>query len=148
MSTDRFGGFVTIDGVRVSMSDEDVDRLLRTGFRPAGARGDSSGASQTRDDLLELLERDYGFQREVRFRGLNGKRRFKCDAARGRICVDYHGWGSGAAHRSREKQAGDHEKINELSLCGWRYIVCNAISVDNGKCLAWIDTALSRLAEY
>lgn len=113
--------------------------------------------SRTRDSLLELLVYGHGFQVEVPFRGLNGKRRFKFDAARpadveasgagyAGIAVDYHGWGAGAGHIYREKQAGDHEKLSEAQLCGWVYIVCNALSVNNGRCVEYIELAMSREA--
>jgi hypothetical protein len=101
--------------------------------------------STTRDSLLWLLKLEFGFALEVPFRGLSGKRRFRFDAAHEgkRVAVDYHGWGHGSgAHMYREKQAGDHEKANEAALCGWAYLVCDARSVDNGKCVEYVERAL------
>lgn len=94
--------------------------------------------------LLLWLERERGFAREVRFRGLSGTRRFRFDAAREdvKVAVDYHGWGTGAAHQARGKQAGDHEKSNEAVLCGWTYLICDAVSVGSGKCMDYVDQAL------
>ncbi len=103
--------------------------------------------SRTRDDLLSDLDL-LGFEREVRFRGLSGKRRFKFDSAYvspdggTRVAVDYHGWGSGAGHMARGKQSGDHEKANEAMLCGWKYVVCDAINVGDGRCWSWVMMAL------
>jgi hypothetical protein len=101
--------------------------------------------SSTRDALLWLLKLEKGFALEVPFRGLSGKRRFRFDAAHEdtRVAVDYHGWGYGTgAHMYREKQAGDHEKLNEAVLCGWVYLVCDARSVESGRCVEYVDAAL------
>lgn len=100
--------------------------------------------SKARDALLMWLVHEHGFQLEVPFKGLSGKRRFRFDAALpdGGVAVDYHGWGAGAGHMYREKQAGDHEKSNEAQLLGWRYIVCDALSVESGRCMEYVDKAL------
>lgn len=101
-------------------------------------------ASNTRDKLLTVLVEKYGAELEVPFTGVSGRRGFRFDAAWPvlRIGLDYHGWGAGAAHRSRKKQAGDHEKVSEASLMGWRYIICDLISVDNGQCVAYVEHVL------
>ena len=62
---------VDIDGEARWVSNDELRQLLRG----------LSGGSTTRDEFLDLLVRDHGFAREVRFRGLSGKRRFRCDAA-------------------------------------------------------------------
>lgn len=97
--------------------------------------------SDTRERLLTWLDQ-LGFAREVPFRGLNGKRRFRFDAAHEgkRVAIDYQGIGRG--HRWHEQQATDHEKASEAALCGWTLLLCDAISVNNGRCLQYIEKAL------
>ena len=36
----------------------------------------------------------------------------------------------------------DAEKINEAQPCGWMLIRCNTKTVENGKCIQWIENAL------
>lgn len=113
------------------------------GERPALA------VSRALDDLGLWLTHQHGFAAEVPFKGLSGKRRFRFDFAldtsRGGVAVDYHGYGSGAAHKARNKQAGDHDKLNEAQLAGYTYIVCNAISVASGRCMEHIEMALQEV---
>ena len=61
-----------------------------------------------------------------------------------RIGVDSHGFGAGVADMSRKSKAADHEKVSEAALCGWIYIICDAVSVQNGKCAQYIDQSLAR----
>lgn len=99
--------------------------------------------SATRDGLLTVLKHVHGFELEVPFRGLSGRRRFRFDAALtdGRkLALEYMGIGRG--HQWHNEQAMDHEKLTEAQLCGWRVIVCDAVSVNNGRCLAFVETAL------
>jgi hypothetical protein len=98
--------------------------------------------SNTRDSLLFLLKLEKGFELEVPFRGLSGKRRFRWDAADAarKLAVEYQGIGRG--HQWASAQAVDHEKLSEAALCGWRVIVCDAQSVNNGKCIEYIEAAL------
>ncbi len=143
MSTERFGGSVLINGVPIAMSDEEVDRLLRT-----GRMCPRSDLSKLRDDLTTELVDRFGFALEVPVKGLNGKRRFRWEAARidpetgFKVAVEYQGFGSGAAHRFRGRQAGDHEKLNEAQLCGWVVVQCDAVSAKSGKCMHYVEEAL------
>jgi hypothetical protein len=34
------------------------------------------------------------------------------------------------------------EKINEAQLCLWMLIRCNTKTVENGKCIQWVENAL------
>ena len=98
--------------------------------------------SQTRDALLWLLKLEKGFELEVPFRGVSGKRRFRFDAAHEarKVAVEYQGIGPG--HQWASTQAVDHEKLNQAQLCGWLVIQCNAQSVNNGSCIEHIERAM------
>lgn len=137
---------VLVDGQERDLTVEQLQRALRTGVLPEEAAAPT--VSPARDRLMsDLDERD--FVREVRFRGRSGKRLFRFDAAdpRRRIAVDFHGFGGGGAHNYRGKKAGDADKLNEAQLCGWTYLVCDAISVNSGRCLAHVDAAIKRSEE-
>jgi hypothetical protein len=98
--------------------------------------------SRTRESLLTWLDA-LGFVREVPFKGISGKRRFRFDAALtdGRmVAVDYQGIGAG--HQWHKEQASDHEKINEAQLLGWIFVLCDAQSVNSGRCLEYVERAL------
>lgn len=100
--------------------------------------------SRTRDDLLSDLDL-LGFEREVLFRGLSGKRRWRFDSAYttpdGRtIAVEYHGKG---AHTSYiQGTFRDHEKATEAALSGITLIQCNAKTAGDGTCWSWVMMAL------
>jgi hypothetical protein len=98
--------------------------------------------SRTRDSLLWVLKLEHGFSLEVPFRGLSGKRRFRFDAAHEgkRVAVDYQGIGAG--HQWAKEQATDHEKATEAQLCGWTFILCDAQSVNSGRCVEYVEEAL------
>lgn len=102
--------------------------------------------SKSLDQLTTWLMNGHGFEAEVLFRGVSGTRQFRFDFGLPdrRIGVDYHGYGAGVAHMSRKSKATDHEKVSEAALCGWIYIVCDAVSVKNGRCGQYIDAALAR----
>lgn len=142
--SDDLSGVIVERGVARTVSGDEVRRLLRGETQPAR----TSTESPARERLLRELDA-LGFVREVPFRGLSGKRRFRFDAAlldgdgeRIVIGVDYHGFGASGAHQYRGKQAGDHEKVSEAALCGLTYIVCDAISVGSGKCQAYVKQAM------
>ena len=103
--------------------------------------------SATRDRLLWWLRLEHGFTLEVPFRGLSGTRRFRFDAAipDRKLAVEYQGVGRG--HQWASAQAIDHEKLSEAQLCGWRVLVCDASSVNNGRCMAYVDAALQGSAQ-
>jgi hypothetical protein len=99
--------------------------------------------SQTRDNLLTVLKTLHGFELEVPFTGLSGRRRWRFDAALTdgrRVALEYQGIGRG--HQWHKEQAKDHEKQSEAALCGWTLIVCDAELVNNGKCLQFVEMAL------
>lgn len=97
---------------------------------------------ETWDDFTLWLALS-GFAREVPFRGLNGKRRFRWDFAHpSGVCVEYDGRGVG--HQSVGGTWRDAEKSNEAQLCGLLVIRCNVQTVADGRCQAWIETALQR----
>jgi hypothetical protein len=100
--------------------------------------------SATRDRLLTYLVHAHGFVLEVPFKGLNGKRRFRFDAAKEErlVAVDYMGIGAG--HQWAKAQATDHEKASEAALCGWTFILCDAQSTNSGKCMEYVETALAK----
>lgn len=103
--------------------------------------------SRSLKQLTTWLVAGHGFDAEVAFRGLSGRRRFRFDFGLPdlRIGVDYHGHGeSDAAHNWRASKATDYEKVSEASLCGWVYVICDATSVQNGRCGHYIDEALRR----
>lgn len=98
--------------------------------------------SATRDRLLTYLVHVHAFSLEVPFRGLSGKRRFRFDAAleSRKIACEYQGIGKG--HQWHQAQAVDHEKLSEAAVLGWRVIVCDAQSVNSGKCIEYVEQAM------
>ena len=93
---------------------------------------------------LHLYLTSLGFQAEVPFKGLTGKRKFRWDFAKDSVAVEYHGVvrnGPGG-HQSIAGTWRDHEKVTEGQLCGFTVIQCNVASVDDGRCFQWIDRAL------
>lgn len=98
--------------------------------------------SATRDQLLTYLVHGLGFELEVPFRGLSGKRRWRWDAAlpERRIALEYQGIGRG--HQWHREQSRDHEKASEAALCGWTLIICDAELTNSGKCLEYVQAAL------
>lgn len=97
--------------------------------------------------LMLVLTSQYGFATEVPFGGLSGRRRFRFDAAHeaAQVAVDYQGIGRG--HQWANEQAIDHEKATEAQLCGWTFILCDAQSVNNGRCLEYVERALHTTPE-
>jgi len=96
-------------------------------------------------DELHLYLVALGFDTEVAHRGLNGKRRWRWDYAKGRVAVEYHGVGVG--HQGVKGSFRDHEKTTEGVLCGWVVIQCNRSTVKSGKCHEWVELALEQAAE-
>jgi len=94
---------------------------------------------------MMTLKHVYRFELEVPFTGLSGKRGWIFDAALtdGRmVALEYQGIGPG--HQWPKQQAKDHEKASEAALCGGTLIFCDAISVNNGRCLEFVETALQQ----
>lgn len=148
MTAHDSGLICVIDGHKVTLTAEQLAQAISTGRLPSERPAPTTPAvtvSPSRDQLMTDLEQR-GFAREVPFRGQSGRRRFAFDAAheRARVAVDYHGFGKGGAHNFKSKRAGDADKLNEAQLCGWLYIVCDAISVQSGRCLEHVDAALAR----
>jgi hypothetical protein len=98
--------------------------------------------SATRDRLLTYLVHVHAFALEVPFKGLNGKRRWRWDAALDTVAVEYSGFGPG--HQWNAGVSSDYEKVTEGQLCGWTVIVCNSDSVNSGKCIAYVEAALAK----
>ena len=104
---------------------------------------------ETWDDF-ELWMGLTGFAREVRFRGLSGKRQFRFDFAHedARLAVEYDGIGitgditAKGGHQTQSGMTADHEKSNEAQLLGWRVLRCNRKTVDDGRCIRWVEIAL------
>jgi hypothetical protein len=98
--------------------------------------------SATRENLLAWLKHVHGFELEVPFTGLSGKRRFRWDAAlpERMIAVEYQGLGAG--HQWAKEQARDQEKASEASLLGWTVVYCGAELVNNGRCFEYVDIAM------
>lgn len=92
--------------------------------------------------MLELYLLGLGFQAEVPFRGLTGKRKWRWDWARDKVAVEYHGLGGG--HQSVRGTWRDHEKTTEGILCGYTVIQCNVDTVSKGRCYEWIDLAMEQ----
>lgn len=134
-----------VDGREVTLTTEQLAQAISTGHLPSERAASTASVSPSRDRLMADLE-SRGFVRELPFRGQSGRRRFAFDAAheRARVAVDYHGFGAGGAHNFRRKRAGDADKLAEAQLCGWLYIVCDAISVQSGRCLEHVDMALAQ----
>lgn len=104
-----------------------------------------SGRRSRLSDELHLYMTALGFEAEVPHRGLNGKRRWRWDWAKGRVAVEYHGVGVG--HQGVAGSFRDHEKTTEGTLCGWIVIQCNRATVKSGKCQEWVELALEQAAE-
>lgn len=131
---------------------------------PLAQAGSEDDMSRQRDELgrdLALL----GFAAEVPFKGLSGTRRWRWDWAiderrcedigldsllcrQVRLAVEYqgiigaaHGHGD-VGHASIAGMLRDHEKASEGQLCGWIVLLVNAKTVDNGKAMEWVRTAL------
>lgn len=90
-----------------------------------------------------------GFEQEVPFTGLSGKRRYRWDFCRDWIAVEYHGFGRGkekgeerGGHETRAGLTRDREKVTEGQLCGYTVIQCSAETIEDGRCQTWIETAL------
>lgn len=147
---DELSALVWVNGEYVRLTGDEVREAMRTNTLPARLETGvtpqevTPATSPSREKLMGALE-GRGFAREVPFRGQNGRRRFAFDAAHEglRVAVDYHGFGSGAAHTYRKKKAGDADKLNEAQLCGWIYFVCDAITVNAGRCLDQVDAAIA-----
>lgn len=103
----------------------------------------SSSKSTPRDTLMTMLVHRYGFALEVPFRALSGTRAFRWDAAHeaAGVAVEYSGFGPG--HQWNAGLERDQEKITEGQLCGWTVVICNSRSVKDGRCMDWIETALT-----
>ncbi len=94
----------------------------------------------------------HGFEAEVPFRGVSGKRRWRFDFALtdGRmVALEYDGLGHGkddtqarGGHETRRGLLNDAAKGNEAQLLGWRLIRCHAATVESGDCHAWVEAAL------
>ena len=50
--------------------------------------------------------------------------------------------GKGAGQQSIIGTWTDAEKTNEAQFCGWMLIRCNTKTVENGKCVQWVENAL------
>lgn len=98
--------------------------------------------SAARDGLGAWLA-SLGFAAETPFRGLNGTRRFRWDWSRGRVAVEWQGiMGGGPSHLSLKGAARDHQKVSEGQLCGFIVIQCNAMNLDSGDCVRWVELAM------
>lgn len=95
-------------------------------------------------DDLDLYLSHLGFEREIRFPGRSGRRRWRWDYLKGRVAVEYHGIGVG--HQSIGGTWRDHEKVTEGQLCGFLVVQCNVESVRDGRCYEWVDAALEMAA--
>lgn len=142
-STERFGGFVEIDGERVPMTDAEVLRTIRAGYHGGNGQRRSTG-SKTRDDFLQWLVREHGFSLEVPFPGVSGEQGWRWDAARADLCVAFEYSGVGPGHRFNAGVTRDYRKLTEGQLAGWVVIVCNHETVNSGKCAEYIECALQR----
>ena len=92
---------------------------------------------------FELYLSLLGFEPEVRFGGVSGKRRWRFDYAipDKKVAVEYHV--QGASHFGLKGAWRDQAKASEATVCGWRLVTCNAGSVEDGRCQAWIDHLLA-----
>ncbi len=85
----------------------------------------------------------YGFELEVKFKGLSGKRQFRWDAAYGRVAVEY--MGKGPAHSAPGSGlTRDYDKLTQGQLCGWLVIPCNSDMVNDGRCIEYVERALAQ----
>jgi hypothetical protein len=50
--------------------------------------------------------------------------------------------GKGVGYQSACITWTDAEKTNEAQHCGWMLIRCNTRTVENGKCIQWVENAL------
>lgn len=90
-----------------------------------------------------LTEGWYGFRAELPFGGLAGDRGWRWDyAIEGlRLAVEYMGKGPG--HQWNAGLDRDYQKITEGQLCGWTVVICNSESVNDGRCLGYVEAALA-----
>jgi hypothetical protein len=96
--------------------------------------------SRTRDAFLDWLVLVHGFALEVPFRGLSGKRRWRWDACKDQVAVEYHGQGAHTSYVAGTWR--DQEKVTEGQLCGFVVLQCNAMTVREGTCHHWVERAL------
>ena len=89
------------------------------------------------EQLMAILHYVYGFETEVPFGGLSGDRKYRWDAARGNVAVEYQGQGFG--HHTAKGMARDARKISEGQLAGLTVIVCTSETVDDGSCIESIS---------
>jgi len=63
---------------------------------------------------------------------------FVQEAARLAVASD----GKRTGHHSVNRTCTDAEKTYDAQLCGWILIRCNTKTVENGKCIQWVEDAL------
>lgn len=134
---------IIVDGEERTVTHAELQALMGKGNVVHKAARSTGGTSEARDTLLTLLVHRYGFALEVPFRALSGTRNFRWDAAHedAGVAVEYSGFGPG--HQWNAGLERDQEKVTEGQLCGWTVVICNSRSVNDGRCLGWIETALT-----
>lgn len=134
---------IIVDGEERTVTHDELQKMLGKGNVVHKSPRGNGGKSATRDTFLTLLVHRYGFALEVPFRALSGTRQFRWDAAHegAGVAVEYSGFGPG--HQWNAGLERDQEKVTEGQLCGWTVIICNSRSVKDGRCLDWIETALT-----
>ncbi len=85
------------------------------------------------------------FEREVPFRGISGKRRWRFDYARPELmlAVEYDGIMSyGPSHTSISGIMRDAEKSTDAAICGWMLLRVNAKTIGSGVAQRWVELAI------
>ena len=95
------------------------------------------------EELLTYLYHVYGFALEVPFSGIDGDRHWRWDAClmgeTGGVCVEYQGKGPGHEWAGADNQ---WRKVTEGQLCGITVVLCNNESVNDGRCIEYVELAM------
>lgn len=92
-----------------------------------------------------------GWVAEHRFKGMNGKRRYRFDVAwpEKKIAIDVQGGlylKGRRAHGSPEQMKRDSMKQAEANLCGWIFIAVTPEMMKDGSAVELVKKALERVA--
>lgn len=121
---------------------------MKCAVKPSNAKPRRGERTSHQKESLAWFLHELGFEPEVAFKGVSGKRRWVVDWLYERngkkVAVEYQGRGVG--HQSVKGSYRDHDKNTELQVCGYTAIQCNARSVGDGWCFKWIEAAMGEEA--
>jgi very-short-patch-repair endonuclease len=133
------------NGLRMTQAEFDRLRARRDSNRsdrlPVSHNRPSKQASYLEEMLAAHMQwfQVAGFEREYAF---DAARKWRIDFAwpAQRLAVEVQG----AVHRTRERFAADFEKIQALTLSGWRYLPLSSEDIRAGRAVSLICAALAQ----